>query len=75
MKVKKLNEEKPANNIVCYVTKDGEEHLAFYSANADEFVEYLNREKPEKQQNGQKIDWSNVDHYFADYQAWDFFND
>lgn len=57
--------------VVCYITKKGQSYLSYYHYNkamAEKEVELINKEKPLKLKNGDKVDWEEVDEFFVGEQ-------
>lgn len=67
----KLREPKVYNKGTKYETKE-DTFLAWYTEKNKEVVEKeikkLNEEKPERQPNGKKINWDEIEYYFVDEQ-------
>ena len=58
--------------VVCYETKKGERFLSYYTyknqAKAQKEVNEMNRTKPTKLWNGEKVDWTKVEKFFVSDQ-------
>ena len=58
--------------VVCYETKKGERFLSYYTyktqEEAQKEVNEMNRTKPTKLWNGEKVDWTKVEKFFVDDQ-------
>lgn len=61
----------PTMPTVCYTTKNGKTYLAYYHYNkekAQQEVDKLNKDKPNKMWNGVSIDWNDTKEFFVSEQ-------